>query len=135
MTLLRTHELTKSFGGVIAVDGASIEVRNGLINGLIGPNGSGKTTFFNLVTGMIRPDAGNVFVHGREVTAWSPHRIAHTGLGRTFQICRVFPRLTVLDNMLVALRRTRLRELLGGLRNREDIERAHAWLSRVGIEH
>jgi ABC-type branched-subunit amino acid transport system ATPase component len=135
MTIMHTHDLTKAFGGVVAVDGVTVEFQDSLINGLIGPNGSGKTTFFNLVTGMIRPDAGSVFVHGREVTAWSPHRIAHTGLGRTFQICRVFPRLTVLDNMLVALRRTRLRELFGGLGNRADVERARTWLARVGIDH
>ena len=135
MTILHTHDLTKAFGGVVAVDGVTVEFQDTLINGLIGPNGSGKTTFFNLVTGMIRPDAGNVFVHGREVTGLSPHRIAHTGLGRTFQICRIFPRLTVLDNMLVALRRTRLRELFGGLGNRADVEQARTWLARVGIDH
>src|SRR5918995_518074 len=120
MTLLRTHELTKSFGGVVAVDGASIEVRNGLINGLIGPNGSGKTTFFNLVTGMIRPDSGRVTIDGRDVTRWAPHRIIHTGVGRTFQLCRIFPRLS---------------ELLGGLRNRADTERARMWLARMGLDH
>jgi neutral amino acid transport system ATP-binding protein len=135
MTTLATHGLTKAFGGVVAVDGASLEVRDGLVNGLIGPNGSGKTTVFNLVTGMIRPDAGRVTIDGRDATGWSPHRIAHAGVGRTFQLCRTFPRLSVLDNMLVALRRTRLRELLGGLRNRADIERAEMWLTRVGIEH
>jgi neutral amino acid transport system ATP-binding protein len=135
MTVLRTDELTRTFGGVVAVEKVSLEIREGLINGLIGPNGSGKTTFFNLVTGMIRPDSGRVTIDGRDVTAWAPHRIAHTGVGRTFQLCRVFPRLTVLDNMLVALRRTGLRELLGGLRNRADTDRAQMWLARVGIEH
>jgi neutral amino acid transport system ATP-binding protein len=135
MTVLRTHELTKAYGGVVAVDSVSVEVREGLVNGLIGPNGSGKTTFFNIITGMNRPDSGRVTIDGRDVTGWAPHRIAHTGLGRTFQLCRIFPRLTVLDNMLVALRRTRLRELLGGLGNRADTERARTWLARVGIEH
>jgi neutral amino acid transport system ATP-binding protein len=135
VTVLATHELSKTFGGVVAVDQVSLEVKEGKVNGLIGPNGSGKTTFFNLVTGMIRPDAGRVTVDGRDATGWTPHRIAHAGIGRTFQLCRIFPRLTVLDNMLVALRRTRLRELLGGLRNGDDIERAEAWLTRVGIEH
>jgi ABC-type branched-subunit amino acid transport system ATPase component len=135
VTVLAAHGLTKAFGGVVAVDGASLEVREGLVNGLIGPNGSGKTTFFNLVTGMTRPDAGQVTLDGHDATGWTPHRIAHAGVGRTFQLCRIFPRLTVLDNMLVALRRTRLRELLGGLRNRSDIERARTWLARVGIEH
>jgi neutral amino acid transport system ATP-binding protein len=135
VTVLATHGLSKSFGGVVAVDGVTLEVREGLVNGLIGPNGSGKTTFYNLVTGMIRPDAGRVTVDGRDTTGWAPHRIAHAGIGRTFQLCRIFPRLSVLDNMLVALRRAGLRELLGGLRNPADIERARVWLARVGIEH
>ncbi|MFD9943579.1 ABC transporter ATP-binding protein [Nonomuraea sp. NPDC059023] len=132
---LRTEGLAKAFGGVTAVDGATVEIREGAINGLIGPNGSGKTTFFNLVTGLIRPDAGRVLYKGREITAWSPHRIAHAGLGRTFQLCRIFPRMTVLENMLVAVRRTRLRELLAGSRNTAEVERARHWLHRMGIEH
>jgi neutral amino acid transport system ATP-binding protein len=135
MTILQTSDLTKSFGGVLAVDGVTLEVHDGAVNGLIGPNGSGKTTFFNLITGMIRADSGSVTVNGRNVAKWSPHRIAHAGLGRTFQLCRVFPRISVLENMLVALRRTRLRELIGGLHNRDDLERARMWLSRVGLEH
>jgi neutral amino acid transport system ATP-binding protein len=135
VTTLATHGLSKAYGGVVAVDDASLDVPEGGITGVIGPNGSGKTTLFNLVTGMIRPDAGRVTIDGRDVTGWAPHRIAHAGVGRTFQLCRVFPRLTVLENMLVAVRRTRLRELLGGLRNRDDIERAERWLARVGIEH
>jgi branched-chain amino acid transport system ATP-binding protein len=135
VTVLRTDGLRKAFGGVVAVDDVDLEVPEGLVTGLIGPNGSGKTTFFNLVTGMTRTDSGRVSVDGRDVTRWAPHRIAHAGVGRTFQLCRVFPRLTVLDNMLVALRRTRLRELLGGLRNRADTERARTWLARVGVDH
>jgi branched-chain amino acid transport system ATP-binding protein len=135
VTVLATHGLTKAYGGVVAVDGVDLEVREGLVNGLIGPNGSGKTTFFNLVTGLIRPDSGRVTIGGRDVAGWAPHRIAQVGVGRTFQLCRIFPRLSVLDNMLVALRRTRLRELLGGLRNRADMERAHGWLDRMGLEH
>ncbi|GAA3707383.1 ABC transporter ATP-binding protein [Nonomuraea antimicrobica] len=132
---LRTEGLTKSFGGVLAVNGADVELRDGAINGLIGPNGSGKTTFFNIVTGMIRPDAGRVLYRDREITRHSPHRVAHTGIGRTFQLCRVFPRMSVLENMLVAVRRTRLRELLAGLRDAGEVERARHWLRRMGIEH
>jgi neutral amino acid transport system ATP-binding protein len=135
MTTLQTYDLTRAFGGVVAVDNASVEVRDGLINGLIGPNGSGKTTFFNMITGMIKPDSGRVEVDGRDVTGWSPHRITQVGIGRTFQVCRIFPRLTVMENMLVALRRTRLRELLGGLGNQDDMDRARTWLTRLGIEH
>jgi neutral amino acid transport system ATP-binding protein len=132
---LRTDGLTKSFGGVVAVDHASVELLHGKINGMIGPNGSGKTTFFNLVTGMIRPDSGRVTYGGRDITRYSPHRIAHTGLGRTFQICRIFPRMTVMENMLVAVRRTRLRELLVGSHAAAEVERARYWLRRVGIDH
>ncbi|MEV4179594.1 ABC transporter ATP-binding protein [Nonomuraea sp. NPDC049709] len=132
---LRTEGLTKSFGGVLAVSGATVELHDGKINGLIGPNGSGKTTFFNIVTGMIRPDSGRVLYRDREITRHSPHRIAHAGIGRTFQLCRIFPRLTVLENMLVAVRRTRLRELLAGLRDAGEVERARHWLRRMGIEH
>ncbi|MEV4106175.1 ABC transporter ATP-binding protein [Nonomuraea sp. NPDC049695] len=132
---LRTEGLTKSFGGVLAVDGATVELRDGEINGLIGPNGSGKTTFFNIVTGMIKPDSGRVLYRDRDITRHSPHRVAHAGIGRTFQLCRVFPRLTVLENMLVAVRRTRLRELLAGLRDKGEVERARHWLRRMGIEH
>ncbi|PZG05930.1 ABC transporter ATP-binding protein [Nonomuraea aridisoli] len=135
MSSLRTEGLTKAFGGVRAVDGATVELRDGRINGLIGPNGSGKTTFFNIVTGMIRPDAGRVLYRDRDITRHTPHRVAHAGIGRTFQLCRVFPRLTVLENMLVAVRRTRLRELLAGLRDRGEVERARHWLRRMGIEH
>lgn len=135
MTSLRTEGLTKAFGGVRAVDGATVELLDGRINGLIGPNGSGKTTFFNIVTGMIRPDAGRVLYRDGDITRQPPHRIAHAGIGRTFQLCRVFPRLTVLENMLVAVRRTRLRELLAGLRDRAEVERARHWLRRMGIEH
>ncbi|MGW3343247.1 ABC transporter ATP-binding protein [Nonomuraea rubra] len=135
MSSLRTEGLTKAFGGVQAVSDASVELLDGKINGLIGPNGSGKTTFFNIVTGMIRPDSGRVLYRGRDITRHSPHRVAHAGIGRTFQLCRIFPRLTVLENMLVAVRRTRLRELLAGLRDTGEVERARHWLRRMGIEH
>ncbi|GAA0912902.1 ABC transporter ATP-binding protein [Nonomuraea longicatena] len=132
---LTTEGLTKTFGGVRAVSGANVAIKEGRVNGLIGPNGSGKTTFFNLVTGLIRPDSGRVLHQGRDITGWSPHRIAHAGLGRTFQLCRIFPRMSVLDNMLVAVRRTRLRELLAGTRATAEVERARHWLHRMGIDH
>ncbi|RKN04742.1 ABC transporter ATP-binding protein [Streptomyces radicis] len=132
---LATEGLTKSFGGVRAVDGATVTFHQGRINALIGPNGSGKTTFFNCVTGMIRPDSGTVTYRGRDLTGRPPHRIARAGIGRSFQLCRVFPRMTVLENMLVAVRRTRLRELLVGARQAEDIAKARGLLVRVGIDH
>jgi ABC-type branched-subunit amino acid transport system ATPase component len=132
---LTTEELTKSFGGVRAIDGASVAFHEGRINALIGPNGSGKTTFFNCVTGMIRPDSGTVRYQGRDVTGLAPHRIARSGIGRSFQLCRVFPRLTVLENMLVAVQPHGLLQRLRGSRNPADVGRARELLARVGIDH
>lgn len=133
--VLTTQDLRKSFGGVHAVDGASTTFYEGKVNGLIGPNGSGKTTFFNCVTGMIHPDSGSITMHGRNVTRWSPHRIARAGLGRSFQLCRVFPRMTVLENMLVAVQPRSLRQYLASSRDPDAVDRARSMLERVGIDH
>ena len=135
MTYFATVGLHRSFGGVTAVDHASVEVLEGRINGLIGPNGSGKTTFFNLVTGMIRPDAGSVVYRDREMARRKPHDIALAGIGRTFQVTRVFPRMSVLENMLVALRRGGIGSLLRNAVHGAEAERAEGWLERVGLEH
>ncbi|UCM87704.1 ABC transporter ATP-binding protein [Streptomyces marincola] len=132
---LSTVELTKSFGGVRAVDRASVSFQHGKINALIGPNGSGKTTFFNCVTGMIKPDSGTVTYRERDITGRPPHRIARAGIGRSFQLCRVFPRMTVLDNVLVGVRRNRLRDLIAGARQPDEVEKARELLVRVGIDH
>ncbi|MGH3349119.1 MAG: ABC transporter ATP-binding protein [Nocardioides sp.] len=132
---LETKGLTKAFGGVRAVDDATVSFHQGKINALIGPNGSGKTTFFNCVTGMIRPDSGSVSIHGRDMTRQAPHRIARAGLGRSFQLCRVFPRMTVLDNLLAGVRTTGVVHRLRGAHNPDDVARARELLARVGIEH
>lgn len=132
---LVTRGLTKSFGGVRAIDGADVTFHRGRINALIGPNGSGKTTFFNCVTGMIKPDAGTVTLDGRDITAKPPHRIAAAGIGRSFQLCRIFPRLTVLENMLVGVRSPSVLHRLAGARNDGDIAKARELLRRVGIDH
>lgn len=135
MTFFATNGLRRAFGGVVAVDDASVEVLEGRINGLIGPNGSGKTTFFNLVTGMITPDAGEVVFRDRHIEGRAPHRIARSGIGRTFQVTRVFPRMTALENLLVAVRRAGLREVLRSAMRGREVERAEHWLERVGLEH
>jgi ABC-type branched-subunit amino acid transport system ATPase component len=135
VTFFATTELRRSFGGVVAVDAATVEVLQGRVNGLIGPNGSGKTTFFNLVTGVIKPDGGTVVFKDRPVTGFAPHRIAQAGLGRTFQVTRLLPRLTVMENMLVAVRTRGLRDLFVGGAPAADVQRAQGWLERVGIDH
>ena len=100
--MLRTEGICKAFGGVQALDGCTVEVAAGSITGLIGPNGSGKTTLFNVITGYDRPDAGEVWYSGAKITGSSPQRVFAAGIGRTFQLTRIFSRLTVLENMIVA---------------------------------
>jgi ABC-type branched-subunit amino acid transport system ATPase component len=132
---LETVGLTRSFGGVAALSAATVRFRRGQVNAVIGPNGSGKTTLFNCITGMIKPDAGRVTYRGQDITGKAPHRIARAGIGRSFQLCRVFPRMTVLDNLLVAVCAQGAEAQLASARDRKDIDRARSWLARMGIEH
>lgn len=99
--MLRVENLTKTFGGLRAVDNVSFEVPKGIICGLIGPNGSGKTTIFNLVTGFLTITGGQVYFHDRPIGGKPAYQIAQTGITRTFQLVRVFPRMTVMENMLL----------------------------------
>jgi ABC-type branched-subunit amino acid transport system ATPase component len=98
---LRVRDLTKDFAGLRAVDGVSFALDRGEILGLIGPNGSGKTTTINLITGLLRITSGSVAVDGREITGWPPHRIAQAGLARTFQVVKLFKDFSVLENVEV----------------------------------
>jgi branched-chain amino acid transport system ATP-binding protein len=99
--------LTKEFKGFVAVQDVSLKVRRGSIHALIGPNGAGKTTCFNLLTHFLEPTRGKIFYNGREITGSSPASIARLGLVRSFQISAVFPHLTVLENVRIALQRKR----------------------------
>jgi ABC-type branched-subunit amino acid transport system ATPase component len=100
-TILQTHGLTRRFGGLTAVDGLDIDVNDGEIVSLVGPNGAGKTTVFNLISGVLRPTAGSIRLLGRELVGQPAHRITHHGIARTFQNIRVFPQLTVRENILL----------------------------------
>jgi branched-chain amino acid transport system ATP-binding protein len=100
--LLQVQDLRKSYGAIKAVGGVSFEVRPGEIFGVIGPNGSGKTTMFNSVLGQIRPDAGRILLKGREITGLSPRELNQRGVGRTFQTLQVFGKMSVRDNLIVA---------------------------------
>src|ERR1700712_2751862 len=102
MSLLRTEGLSKRFGGVAAVDDVSLAVEEGEILGLIGPNGSGKTTALNMLSGFLRPDAGHVWLGEEEVTGESTVALARRGVLRMFQMTRVFARITAFDNLLTA---------------------------------
>ena len=105
--ILETRGLTKEFKGFVAVKNVDLRVRRGTIHALIGPNGAGKTTCFNLLTHFLEPTAGRIFFNGRDITGSSPSRIARQGLVRSFQISAVFPHLTVLENVRVALQSKR----------------------------
>ena len=105
--ILETHGLTREFSGFIAVDDVSLEVHDGTIHALIGPNGAGKTTCFNLLTKFLQPTHGRISFKGRDITGLRPAQVARLGLVRSFQISAVFPRLTALENVRLALQRVR----------------------------
>ena len=124
MALLEVRSVRKIFGGVTAVNDVSLTLESGRIYGLIGPNGSGKTTLFNCITGLDRPEAGTIVLEGTRIDGWKPHQIARRGVGRTFQIIRVFPELTALENLMVVTRDARA----------EAEARAHDLLRFVKLE-
>ena len=135
--ILATRGLGLDIGGATIVADVGLEVREGELLGIIGPNGAGKTSLFNLLSGLYRPTSGRVELNGRDVTDDPPYRRSHAGLGRTFQISSVFPRLSVLENVRLAAEA----RLGGALRIwrraagvREAVERAHSALRRVGLE-
>ena len=103
MSLLKLSNVSKSFGGLKAVNNVSMEIPPNVIVGLIGPNGSGKTTLVNLITGFYRPDAGDIFFKDEKITGLKPYHIANKGIVRTFQLTRVFKQLTVMQNLMTAL--------------------------------
>jgi branched-chain amino acid transport system ATP-binding protein len=99
--LLRIDDVVKKFGEVMALDHCSFDIEPGSITGLIGPNGAGKTTLFNLITGVLHPDSGHIYFKGEDLTGKRPYEIARKGVGRTYQIIRIFPKLTLLENLIV----------------------------------
>ncbi|HEV8164836.1 MAG TPA: branched-chain amino acid ABC transporter ATP-binding protein/permease [Actinomycetota bacterium] len=131
--LLEVDALGKRFGGVAAVDACSFAVREGSRTGLIGPNGSGKTTTFNLVTGMVRGDGGAIRFDGRRVDRAMPWERAHLGLGRTFQITRLVPRMTVLENLVAPLRGFSWANLAADAVSGPQARRAEELLDLVGM--
>lgn len=124
--ILKAKGITKSFGGVKALDGIDMEVRENSITAVIGPNGSGKTTFVNCINGIYVPDKGRIYFRQKNITRSKTHKLARMGIGRTFQISRVFKKMTVLENLLVpVLRSGKSMEMLA--------EEAESILDRVGM--
>lgn len=102
--MMQTTALSRNFGGLQAVDNVSVGIREKSIHAILGPNGAGKTTFFNLITGAIPPASGKVTYLGEDVTGWPPERLANIGIVRTFQRTSIFKKLTVLENVSLAIR-------------------------------
>ncbi|KJE77265.1 ABC transporter ATP-binding protein [Ferrimicrobium acidiphilum] len=135
-TLLEVRGLHRSFGGVKALAGCTLDVMDGKINGLIGPNGSGKTTMFNIITGYERCDDGDVIYRGNSIRNRTPEAVFALGIGRTFQLTRIFARLSVLDNMLVATQRREswLRSMLRPTGSASERDHAMELLDFVGLK-
>jgi branched-chain amino acid transport system ATP-binding protein len=131
--LLRVKGITKSFGGVTAVNNLSFELVKGEILGIIGPNGSGKTTLVNLITGFVKPQSGEVFFKDKKITGLQPHRIADLGIARTFQIMRPYHSLQVYKNLITPLYSSRVKRTTGGkLGDRDTV--AMDLLEEIGFE-
>ncbi|MEM1551496.1 MAG: ABC transporter ATP-binding protein [Candidatus Bathyarchaeia archaeon] len=131
MHLLEVKNLTKRFGGLIAVNNVSFNVDEGEILGIIGPNGAGKTTLFNLITGYLKPDFGKVIFKGEDITGQPPNKIANKGMVRTFQIVRPFRHLPTIANVLVAINSPRGRKRIEWVKTPE--RKAMEMLEDVGL--
>jgi len=119
--VLEVQNVTKEFGSLVALNNVSIWIEEGKITGLIGPNGAGKTTLFNVITGQFRADKGKVFFQGKDITKLKPYQIARRGIGRTWQVIRIFPNMTVIENLMTA---ANLRERNAGEKALELLELA-----------
>ncbi|MBP9183478.1 MAG: ABC transporter ATP-binding protein [Fuscovulum sp.] len=141
--MLRVHKLTKRFGRLAALDGVSFEIAEATIHGLIGPNGSGKTTFFNLVTGFLPVTSGDIHWQGRPITGLAPHQVSRLGIARTFQNTSNYANLTARENLVIASRNTIASGWLARmlhLKSARSEEQAHArtadaLLERFGMRH
>ncbi|MCL5965935.1 MAG: ABC transporter ATP-binding protein [Deltaproteobacteria bacterium] len=136
MGILEVRGVVKSFGGLRALQDVSLAVEEGEIRAIIGPNGAGKSTLFNVMTGLFAPDSGEVVFDGERITGLPPHRIIRKGIGRSFQITNIFPRMSVFENVQVALfaHRGTSRNPLALARNHRDVgEEAIALLDQVGL--
>jgi neutral amino acid transport system ATP-binding protein len=133
MSILEAQNVSKAFGGIHALDACTVRVEQGSIAGLIGPNGSGKTTLFNVITGYERPDAGVILFNGKALEKSTPDKVFGMGIGRTFQLTRIFPRLTVMENMHVAVQRRGTTSLLSRWSSSHEQRQALELLGFVGL--
>ena len=136
MAVLEVRRIVKSFGGLRALQNVSLSVEKGEIRAIIGPNGAGKSTLFNVMTGLLAPDSGEVRFEGERISGLPPHRIIRMGIGRSFQITNIFPRMSVFENVQVALfsRRRKSRAATALARSFGDVTgEVRAILGQVGL--
>jgi branched-chain amino acid transport system ATP-binding protein len=134
--ILETKHLRKEFGGLVAVDDVSIQVQAQTLHSIIGPNGAGKTTLFNLLSGVFPPTRGKVFFKGQDITHVPPHRMAHLGIGRSFQITNIFPNLPVLENIRLsaqAMGKNNFKLFVPAQVFPKYIDKAHEVIAQVGL--
>lgn len=121
--ILRVENIVKRFDEVLALDHCSFSIEKGSITGLIGPNGAGKTTLFNIITGVLSPDSGQIYFKRKDITGRKPYEIARMGIGRTFQLVKIFPKMTLLENLIV----------VGRKNEKETVEKAMKLLDLIKL--
>lgn len=141
MALFEARSITKTFGGLVAINQVDLIIESGMIASLIGPNGAGKTTLFNIATGLYRPTSGRILFNGQDITGLRPNRVAARGIGRTFQNIRLFANMTAIENVLVGMNSRLKTNFLGAIirppstvkEEREAYRKAHELLNYVGL--
>ena len=136
MEIIKTQNLTKSFGGLVAVNHVNLGIEENRLTSIIGPNGAGKTTFFNLLTGLMKPDIGKIYLKGEDITGYPPHRITKDGIARSFQILNIFSEVTVFENVRIAVQAERGHglELLSSIYSLEEVnEKTFEIIKAIGL--